>query len=197
MHPQARLFGCATFAFGVAGEVCPAPHHEMSPALRQQPGLRPTPREVPMAEQRTTDPWVIARFWQKSIYQPANGCWEWTAKINSFGYGVFTPLLDGGKTSVMAHRFAYELLIGPIPAGYQLDHLCRNRRCVNPNHLDPVSPALNNARSTSPSALNAAKSHCKRGHEFSPDNTYVTPDGRRMCRACMRYRDWKRRAQVA
>jgi hypothetical protein len=84
-----------------------------------------------------------------------------------------------------AHRVTYALVKGPIPAGLQLDHLCRNTSCVNPNHLEAVTTRENTMRSTGLSALNAKKTHCLRGHEFTPENTYVKRgDGARVCRQC-------------
>jgi hypothetical protein len=107
-------------------------------------------------------------------------CWLWTASQRGNGYGQFTV---NGK-GVSAHRFAYELMIGPIPEGLDLDHLCRARACVNPAHLEPVTNAENILRGTCPPAINARKTHCPRGHEYTPENTYVNPAGGRECRAC-------------
>lgn len=114
-----------------------------------------------------------------------SGCWLWRAKLNASGYGTFG--ITEGNT-VLAHRFAYELLIGPIPQGLQLDHLCRVRACCNPAHLEPVTNFENLHRGFSIAAMNARKTHCKRGHEFSPENTHLSAGkhGRpvRHCRAC-------------
>ena len=85
-----------------------------------------------------------------------------------------------------AHRVVYEILVGPIPVGLELDHLCRNRACVNPDHLEPVTTRTNLLRGYSPWACRARQTHCKRGHEFTPENTYGTGDGRRYCRTCRR-----------
>jgi hypothetical protein len=104
-----------------------------------------------------------------------------------------------------AHRFAYSVLVGPIPDGLQIDHLCRNEMCVNPEHLEPVTQRINMLRGTGPQAVNAQKTHCPKGHPLSGNNVYAhtvratgTP-GRR-CRTCnteaaREYR--KRRAAVA
>lgn len=126
----------------------------------------------------------VARFWAMVDKNGPGGCWLWTGGLNQHGYANFW--LDG-KT-VRASRFAYALLVGPIPAGLQLDHVwdrgCRHKHCVNPSHLEPVSAQINNARSTSPSAKNAAKTHCDYGHEFTTGNTYLWR-GKRHCRTCI------------
>lgn len=130
-------------------------------------------------------PTTAERFWAK-VDQSAgpDGCWIWTGARTTAGYGHFT--LSKPRRGVYAHRFAYELLVGPIPDGLPLDHLCRNRRCVNPAHLEPVTHRENILRGTSPIPANAVKTHCDQGHEFTPENTYIYSDGGRKCRTCRR-----------
>ena len=137
------------------------------------------------------------RFWAKVIKdgplpvrRPELGpCWLWTDAPNSDGYGIF---YESSKRRLGAHRFAYELLKEPIPARLQLDHLCRNRICVNPAHLEPVTNRINVLRGEGFAAVNAAKTHCPQGHEYTPENTYVYPKtGGRVCRACNRERQRK------
>jgi hypothetical protein len=114
-------------------------------------------------------------------------CWLWTAGSNTTGYGYFWIGSKSLKTNRMkqAHRVAYELFCGPIPDGLQLDHICRNRLCVNPDHLEPVTPIENGRRGISSPAINARKMRCIRGHEFSPENTYIQqPQGWRRCKTC-------------
>ena len=130
------------------------------------------------------------RFWPKVDPDPNGGCWEWTAsKLR--GYGQFGTYRDGRAQTHRAHRFAYELLVGPIPDGLTLDHLCRNRGCVYPGHLEPATNAENVLRGEGPTAVHARKTHCIHGHEFTPENTYLWR-GQRKCRACLRIRDARR-----
>lgn len=89
-----------------------------------------------------------------------------------------------GVRPLLAHRVAYEFWVGPIPAEAVIDHLCRNRGCVNPDHLEAVTEQTNIRRGVGPSARHAVQSHCLNGHPFSEENTYVDPKGRRECRTC-------------
>lgn len=121
------------------------------------------------------------RFWSK--VREDDGCWIWSAGRVSAGYGVFWA---DGKTR-LAHRLAYEEMVGPVPDGLHLDHLCRRTSGVNPWHLEPVTARENVIRSDGPTMTarrHAATTHCKWGHEFTPDNTYRQRNGGRTCRAC-------------
>lgn len=108
------------------------------------------------------------------------GCWKWTGTILNCGYGQ----IQIHKAKYVAHRLSYELFISPIPKGLQIDHLCRNRRCVNPAHLEPVTCQENLLRGNTWAARNAAKTHCINGHEFTAENIYFSPEGWRYCRRC-------------
>ncbi|HGM5043037.1 TPA: HNH endonuclease signature motif containing protein [Stenotrophomonas maltophilia] len=114
------------------------------------------------------------------IRKAPNGCWEWTGFIDRKGYGV---LGIGHRKVCKVHRYAYQRFVGPVPDGMQLDHLCRNRCCANPEHLEPVTPQVNVVRGNQARGLAAA---CQRGHEFSKGNTYINPRGNRECRQCRR-----------
>lgn len=128
------------------------------------------------------------RFWEKVDRRGPDECWPWTGWVNRGGYGRFK--LDQA-TTVAAHRQAYLLEVGPIPTGLTLDHLCRNRACCNPAHLEPVTNKVNVLRGEGPTALNARQTVCKEGHPLEGDNLMVTPQGYRRCREC--HRQWDRR----
>lgn len=134
-----------------------------------------------------------SRFWEKVDKRGPEECWEWRAGKDD-GYGV---IRIGRAAKSKAHRVAYELLVGPIPDGLMIDHLCRNRACVNPAHLEAVTQRVNNLRGESPYAKKARQTHCKHGHEFTEANTYRPPSAPhlRQCRAC-RARDSRRREQA-
>jgi hypothetical protein len=126
-----------------------------------------------------------------------SGCWIFEGQRRD-GYGQIWvgSRTDGTRRVRKAHEVAYESLIGPVPDGLVLDHLCRNRACVNPEHLEPTTQADNLARSLLvPSTRNARKSACPKGHPYDDENTYVDRHGKRYCRACRRLRDrsgrWK------
>jgi len=120
-----------------------------------------------------------------------DGCWEYQG-TKSKGYGLFGVQVQPGVwKSVKAHRFSYEAFVGPIPDGLHLDHLCRNPSCCRPDHLEPVTNRENGLRGISPAAAHAVQTHCKYGHEYTPENTMVTAGDHgfpwRECRTC--YRD--------
>lgn len=125
---------------------------------------------------------LAERFWAKVQKGAPDECWHWTGAKRRGGYGAFW--VDSNRRAAIAHRVAYQLLVGPIPEGLTLDHLCRVTSCVNPAHLDPCTAGENARRSpNAPYNVRARQTHCKRGHEFSPANTRIH-HGRRECRAC-------------
>lgn len=120
------------------------------------------------------------RFWAK--VEKTETCWLWTGYRDRGGYGQFS--VDGKQRK--PHRVAYEWTVGPIPEGLQLDHLCRVRHCVRPDHLEPVTCAENLRRGHGFVGINSRKTHCKRGHPLTPDNLVPRKDGNRACRICWR-----------
>jgi len=128
---------------------------------------------------------VVTRFDERYIPEPMSGCWLWLGSVNGKGYG---RLYSNGKL-VLAHRFSYELHVGPIPTGLVMDHLCRNSYCVNPAHLEPVTQRENVLRGESLVAKKARQTHCKAGHEFTKGNLSTFEKSGRACLKCKRARD--------
>lgn len=120
-------------------------------------------------------------FWKR--VEKTDDCWWFTGYRDSRGYGY---LYLTGASSNSAHRISYEEAKGPIPHGLHIDHLCRHPSCVNPAHLEAVSLKENVLRGIGITARNARKTHCPKGHEYSPENTYRDKTGKRSCKACGR-----------
>ena len=126
------------------------------------------------------------RFWAKVEMLPGGQCWKWLGQRDAGGYGRICLKRNGKWRMGAAHRTAYEMLIGDIPNGMHIDHLCRNRACVRPDHLEPVGQAENNRRGQSPMAIAARNGTCMRGlHVMSGDNVRAHRNGKRQCVACL------------
>lgn len=138
----------------------------------------------------------IVRLMEGMKQDPLTGCWDWQGRPNyEGGYGRMS--LRGKQYFV--HRISYTLHVGPIPDGMEIDHLCRNRMCVNPSHLEAVTGRVNTYRGQGPSAINSRKTHCIRGHELVPGNLYKAAN-KRLCKACGRLRErerYQRRSSAA
>lgn len=136
---------------------------------------------------------IEERFWEKVIKKGKDECWEWIG-CKSNGYGRFSVLAENG----LVHRYSYKLHKGKIPKGLTIDHLCRNRQCVNPKHLEAVTHRVNILRGVGASAKNAKKTHCKRGHLFSKKNTYAyLSKYKTSIRACVKCaREWYQKNKI-
>lgn len=140
---------------------------------------------------------IAERFWAKvnkngpmPPERPDLGnCWIWTAAVSGGSNGGYGQFWLNGK-QVPAHRFAYQQQVGPIPDGHQPDHLCRVRNCMRGAHMEAVSAKVNLLRGNSPTGLSSRQTACKRGHDFTAENTIRSGDGHRHCRECTNA--WKR-----
>lgn len=127
----------------------------------------------------------VSRFWEK--VSKTDNCWNWTGQKSEKGYGLFSVQ----RKRKRAHQIAYLLSVGPIPDGLQLDHLCRNKSCVNPEHLEPVTSRENTMRGIKYRVYTQGKPRkrkefCKYGHPMSGDNLYIRPNGQNSCKTCLR-----------
>lgn len=125
------------------------------------------------------------KIWERILPEPMSGCWLWIGQMSFHGYGLY-----GDRR---APRMVYEALVSPMEKHLVTDHLCRNRCCVNPDHLEPVTHSENSRRAAvvkgglrdSGKVANLAKTHCRKGHPYSGDNLYLHPRGDRVCRTCV------------
>lgn len=132
------------------------------------------------------------KFWSRVDFLSPGGCWKWTGSVDGSGYGQARH----DARLMRAHRITYLSLIGPLPEGLVLDHLCRNILCCNPDHLEAVTQAENVRRGHGGKHWRE-KTHCPRGHSYSGDNLYTNTKGHRFCRKCKSIRAAERRQQLA
>lgn len=138
------------------------------------------------------DTTLAARFWAKVDKRGPTECWEWVRYLNVYGYGQFSV---NARVTKLAHRMAYELMLGPIPDGLVIDHLCNNPRCVNPAHMEAVTQDVNAQRRHARTGCSPSKTrplrhriatHCKNGHELNEASILIRADGYVSCRICQR-----------
>ena len=132
-------------------------------------------------------PTIPLRFLSKIAFAD-HGCWEWLASLDRKGYGQFNAGFKRGPM-LRAHRLAYAYAYGEVPSGLDLDHLCGNRACVRPDHLEPVTRGENirrGFRGEQQRLQRAARETCRRGHPWTAENRYVKPSGQWLCRICRR-----------
>lgn len=190
--PDAKFY---SFHIGTHG----APSYSKAEMERMRMGILPrgTVQYTHIGKQRTgTSPWcwtpIELRLWSRADCSDPARCWVWTGYRDKCGYGRIQS--RGRLYSV--HRKAYELAVGPIPDGFEIDHLCSNRACINPAHLEAVTHRANVLRGNAPAARQARQTHCIHGHEFTPENTrWYTNGRRRQCDACQIARNERRRAE--
>jgi hypothetical protein len=155
---------------------------------------RTLPRSVldakPLPDGALTDRFIDF-FWSR--VETAGECWNWTGNTSASGYG--TVRVPGDRNYFRAHRVSYLVAKGEPPVGYVIDHRCFNRLCVNPDHLRAMEHYANMARRDP--RKDVPRDHCSKGHEFSPENTYVTPGGHRQCRACNKEAVQRYRTRIA
>lgn len=146
-----------------------------------------------MREEDLIEALALRRF-EKAISKAPDGCWHWTGAIDRRdGYGHFYP---GRGATIAAHRFAYECARGPVPDGKVIDHVCRCRHCVNPEHLRAVDNVTNVMCGIGVTAVNARKETCKHGHPLEGDNLYIRPNGERDCKECRRSANRRRKSKM-
>ncbi len=135
----------------------------------------------------------MERFFSKIKFNKKTWCWDWIAGTDKDGYGQFWF----NKKQRKAYRVSYELFRGSLTDGLTLDHLCKNKKCCNPEHLEQVSIGINLKRASHQiTTINSKKTHCHNGHEFTPENTYITPLGKRQCNECQTQRKKKYRTSL-
>lgn len=137
-----------------------------------------------MKNSRSVGASILKRF----EFSKESGCWNWIGVISPKGYGTFHKVVNGIHKNLYAHRISYEYFRKKIPKGLTIDHLCRNRRCINPDHLEPLTIGENVLRGNTVSGINSRKTHCKHGHPLSGENLGIEKNGSRVCYTCANFR---------
>lgn len=151
--------------------------------------------KIKLGNSRSIPPFDHERFLSKIKVNQETECWEWTLFLDRDGYGDFSI----NRGHYKAHRISYDLFVKKLTPGLVIDHLCKNRKCCNPDHLREVTVTVNSLdNSDGYSAINIRKTHCVNGHEFTPENTYKRnrENGGRQCRQCVFNRIYKKRGYL-
>lgn len=143
-------------------------------------------------------PYVDKRHFFSKVYKnPITKCWDWFGAEDGKGYGRYDLYFFGKRIHYLAHRISWRIKYGQPDVFLTIDHKCKNRLCVKPGHLRQVPRGINSIEnSNGPCAINKSKTHCKRGHEFNPENTRINPSGARVCKTCGRDRMRKIRSNL-
>ncbi len=148
-----------------------------------------------LGRNQTCNMTTMERFESFVVPEPNSGCWLWLGAVSGSSKNKYAQFWSGEKV-VHGHRWIYEKLYGIIGPGLEIDHKCRITCCVNPDHLRAITHRENVLCGTAFSAIQHRQTHCIHGHEFNSNNTYIGPNGKRVCKPCRRIIDNRRQPRA-